>query len=151
MSILVIIKELLFIYYLFIVKLPWRLYADTPLVCFSDHHLDYLYGASFALFCYYPITTFFYPNFVFQNTVIMLKYEASWIILNNSVKFIIVGTKKNNYKYQIISIYLFKGLTSFFKTYDGITISLSLSFILLFFLATVYTIYEVKKIYNISI
>ena len=27
----------------------------------------------------------------------MLKYEASWIILNNSVKFIIVGKKNNNY------------------------------------------------------
>ena len=29
----------------------------------------------------------------------MLKYEASWIILNNSVKFIIVGKKNSNYYY----------------------------------------------------
>ena len=40
MFIPVIIKEF-FLFYLiinFIKKLPWRVYADKPMICFSDHH-----------------------------------------------------------------------------------------------------------------
>eukprot|EP00828_Plagiopyla_frontata_P006925 TRINITY_DN1314_c0_g1_i1.p1 TRINITY_DN1314_c0_g1~~TRINITY_DN1314_c0_g1_i1.p1 ORF type:complete len:463 (+),score=24.23 TRINITY_DN1314_c0_g1_i1:27-1415(+) len=105
-------------------RLPWRLYADKAMQCFGEQHRDYLFGTGFALLAYFPIITFFYPNFQFYNSVLTLKYERGWIILNSSIKFIIIG------------------FTTFFKTPDGITISLISCTFLLFITAIIFLIYE---------
>ncbi len=64
-----------------------------------------------ALLIYYPISTFMFPNFQFQNKVLDLKYDPSFVVLTIQAKLLISG---NLIKFSFISRFPI-AFTSFFK------------------------------------
>jgi len=49
-------------------------------------------AGALAIFAYYPISTFMYPNFQFQDKVLDLKYEPSFLVLSIQAKLVLTGT-----------------------------------------------------------
>ncbi len=72
-------------------KYPWTLRSDSAVLCLSDHHLKLMGIATLAILLYYPIATFMYPNFQFQDKGLDLKYDPSFLVLNIQAKLLITG------------------------------------------------------------
>jgi len=47
--------------------------------------------AAVAIILYYPISTFMFPNFQFQDKGLDLKYDPSFLVLNIQAKLLITG------------------------------------------------------------
>jgi uncharacterized membrane protein len=48
-------------------------------------------GAIIGILLYYPMSTFLYPNFQFQNKLLDLKYVPTWFVFTIQAKLIIAG------------------------------------------------------------
>jgi len=72
-------------------KSPWTLRSDSTILCLSDNHLKYMAIATVGILLYYPISTFMYPNFQFQDKGLDLKYDPSFLVLNIQAKLLITG------------------------------------------------------------
>jgi len=72
-------------------KVPWTLRSDSTILCLSDDHIKYMGIATLAILLYYPISTFMYPNFQFQDKGLDLKYDPSFLVLNIQAKLLITG------------------------------------------------------------
>ena len=90
------------------------MYADD-IECLSDKHFFYMGIAAIALLIYYPISTFMFPNFQFQNKVLDLKYDPSYVVVLIQGKLIITGNISIPF-YASVSIVI--GFISFFKPHD---------------------------------
>lgn len=64
---------------------------DDEIECLSDEHILYMTWAIVGLGLYYPMSTFFFPNFQFQDKALDVKYNPSFIILQIQAKLIISG------------------------------------------------------------
>jgi hypothetical protein len=115
--------------------------SDSSVVCLSDQHLKYMGIATLAILLYYPISTFMFPNFQFQDKSLDLKYDPSFLVLNIQAKLLITGTLL----FPDIILSIKKGFISFFKpeSEDDISIIIVRQVgvaMILFFLALI-TIY----------
>eukprot|EP00742_Colponemidia_sp_Colp-10_P006390 GILJ01006848.1.p1 GENE.GILJ01006848.1~~GILJ01006848.1.p1 ORF type:complete len:2332 (+),score=340.34 GILJ01006848.1:41-7036(+) len=70
---------------------PWTLLRDG-MSCWDGVHYLYVVASFLAIFCYYPISTFMYPNLQFQDKSLDLKMHPSFLILLAQCKLIIAGT-----------------------------------------------------------
>lgn len=59
--------------------------------CLSDLHILYMLFAFVGLGLYYPLSTFFFPNFQFQDKALDVKYNPSFVVLQMQAKLIIAG------------------------------------------------------------
>lgn len=65
--------------------------SDSTVLCLSDKHLKLMGISTLAILLYYPISTFMYPNFQFQDKGLDLKYDPSFLVLNIQAKLLITG------------------------------------------------------------
>jgi len=84
-----VMRYLLYAYVCDYSELPWTLTRDSDIECLSDEHALYMGMGAIALLIYYPISTFMFPNFQFQNKVLDLKYDPSFVVLNIQAKLLI--------------------------------------------------------------
>lgn len=70
---------------------PWMLYRDKSVQCLTNTHVLYVTCAIIGLLLYYPVSTFIYPVLQFQNKILDMKYEATYIVANVQAKLLILG------------------------------------------------------------
>eukprot|EP00743_Colponemidia_sp_Colp-15_P008813 GILK01009620.1.p1 GENE.GILK01009620.1~~GILK01009620.1.p1 ORF type:complete len:1562 (-),score=246.10 GILK01009620.1:30-4637(-) len=70
---------------------PWML-LKYDMSCWDGVHYLYVVASFLAIFCYYPISTFMYPNLQFQDKSLDLKMHPSFLILLAQCKLVIAGT-----------------------------------------------------------
>jgi hypothetical protein len=59
--------------------------------CFGSTHKIYIGCGILAFLLYYPMCTFLYPNFQFQNKLLDLKYVPTWFVFTIQAKLIITA------------------------------------------------------------
>lgn len=67
------------------------MYRAEDVECLSNMHILYMVLAFIGLGLYYPMSTFFFPNFQFQDKALDVKYNPSFIVLLTQAKLIISG------------------------------------------------------------
>lgn len=71
---------------------PWMLYRDKSVQCLTNTHVLYVTCAIIGLLLYYPVSTFIYPVLQFQNKILDMKYEATYIVANVQAKLLILAS-----------------------------------------------------------
>ena len=66
---------------------------DSTITCLTDEHSMYMGIGALALLIYYPISTFIFPNFQFQNKVLDLKYDPSFTVIQIQGRLLITGKR----------------------------------------------------------
>ena len=69
----------------------WHLLRNPNMVCFSNEHLVYFVIALVILLFYYPTATLLYPNIAFQDKVLDLKFDTTFLVLQSQGKLVIAG------------------------------------------------------------
>ena len=69
----------------------WHLLRDPSIVCFSGEHTAYFVLAIIILMFYYPTATLLYPNIAFQDKVLDLKFDTTFLVLESQGKLVIAG------------------------------------------------------------
>ena len=69
----------------------WHLIRYPSMACFSDEHLVYFILAIICIIFYYPIATLLYPNIVFQDKALDIKFNTTFLVLESQGKVIIAG------------------------------------------------------------
>eukprot|EP01017_Pseudomicrothorax_dubius_P038928 TRINITY_DN5913_c0_g1_i3.p1 TRINITY_DN5913_c0_g1~~TRINITY_DN5913_c0_g1_i3.p1 ORF type:complete len:268 (-),score=50.02 TRINITY_DN5913_c0_g1_i3:35-838(-) len=96
---------------------PWKLISDDSITCLSFTHMTYMLFAIIALLLYYPLTTFVLPGFQFQDKVLDMKYNPTFIITQTQMRVFMIGattffgTKNGGVDRTTITVIL--GLNSF--------------------------------------
>ena len=65
----------------------WTLLRDESIECMSNLHSIYMGLGLLGILIYYPVATFFYPNFQFLDKTLDLKYNPSFTVLVLQGKF----------------------------------------------------------------
>ncbi|KRX02161.1 hypothetical protein PPERSA_06356 [Pseudocohnilembus persalinus] len=97
---------------------PWYLYRDQNIVCLSNSHVLYMIGAVIGILCYYPVSTFMFPNFQFQDKALDIKYDPTFLVIYMQVKILILGVTSFFKSFGVddsknLYIYLQLGTTAF--------------------------------------
>ena len=69
-------------------------YKYPPMECFNTNaptHIVYIFVCSIALLCFYPLATLLAPNFQFNNKMLDIKFEQSFLIIQNQVELLMVA------------------------------------------------------------
>jgi len=53
--------------------------------------MEYMVIGGVSLFIYYIISSFLFPNIQFYNELIDLKYNPTWMLIMQQIKFITIG------------------------------------------------------------
>lgn len=88
--------------YMFILKSQLSVFAcninedppvlwNTNIVCYESFHIAHLFSAILCLFVYYPIATFLYPMYQFNDSKLEIKFETTFVILLSQAKLIITA------------------------------------------------------------
>ena len=64
---------------------------DPSMECWSWSHCGYIIAAAVAALCYYPVSTFLYPNFQFADKTLDLKFEPSFLVVVGQAKLLLSG------------------------------------------------------------
>ena len=69
-------------------------YKYPPMECFNSKaptHIVYMVVCAIALLCFYPLATLLAPNFQFNNKMLDIKFEQSFLIIQNQAELLMVA------------------------------------------------------------
>ena len=69
-------------------------YEYPPMECFNPKqptHMVYMVMCTIAILCFYPLATLLAPNFQFNNKMLDIKFEQSFLIIQNQAELLMVA------------------------------------------------------------
>ena len=69
-------------------------YAYPPMECFNPKHpthIIYMAVCTIAILCFYPLATLLAPNFQFNNKMLDIKFQQSFLIIQNQAELLMVA------------------------------------------------------------